>query len=266
MTQARPITIRRRAMALVASAIVLAACAADASPSVPGSLASSLPLTPGPTIPPTATPSPIAVPTPNQADIPRFSAGSMLTTRVTVRLRDLPGTQWGVAANLKPGAVIQAVAGPLLTGGFGWYLVRDADPDAPSFIEGWVAAGFVPDAFLAAQPSATLPPNSPLFVAGFAGVSDANEGPFQVRGSTAVRWAIAVRTGMPAGTTCSFTGSLATQGGKQVIFLRTSTAQTPAPGTVQPSFFARHPELAGDVFLHVESDCSWAVSIVRLPL
>ncbi|MDP9270129.1 MAG: SH3 domain-containing protein [Chloroflexota bacterium] len=260
--------IARRAMGLAAAAIVLTACATDSSPSATPSLAalSQLP-TPSPTASPspTATPSPTPVPTPKQADIPRFAAGAIVTPRVTVRLRDLPGTQWGVAANLRPGARVQVVLGPILTGGFGWYLVRDVDPAAPSFREGWVAAGFAPNAFLSPQPSATPPPNSPTFVASYAGVTDGHFGPFHLEGSTALRWAIAVPTGMPSGAACAFTGTLST-GGQSVTFLKTSAGQTPAPGTVQPSFFANHPALHGDLFLGVASDCSWAVSVVRLPL
>ena len=63
-----------------------------------------------------------------------------------------------------------------------------------------------------------------------------------------------------------FSGTLTPAGGKAVTFLTTSTSDTPAPGTVQPSFFAQHPTLRGDLFLHVASDCTWAVSVVRLPL
>ena len=255
-------------MALAAAAVVMAACTADTSPSANGSLApASLPPTRGPTAaPPTATPSPSPTPAPNEADIPRFAAGDFLTTRVVVRVRDLPGTNWGIAATLQRSALVQVVLGPIRTGGFGWYLVRDVDPAAPAFREGWVAAGFAPNAFLASQPSATPAAGSPTFVAGYADVTDGDFGPFRLEGSTALRWTIAVRSGQPAGTTCQFSGSLSTQGGQPVTFLNTSTAQTPAPGTVQPSFFATHPALIGDLFLHVASDCSWAVSVVRLPL
>src|SRR5439155_525920 len=62
------------------------------------------------------------------------------------------------------------------------------------------------------------------------------------------------------------TGRLTPAGGKAVIFLKTSASDAPAPGTVQPSFFAQHPTLRGDLFMHVDSDCSWALSVVRLPL
>ena len=91
-------------------------------------------------------------------------------------------------------------------------------------------------------------------------------GPFRIEGNPALRWALALPMGMPAGSVCHFTGTLTPAGGKAVIFVKTSTSDTPAPGTVQPSFFAQHPTLHGDLFLHVDSECSWAVTVVRLPL
>jgi hypothetical protein len=253
-------------MGLVAAALLLGGCLSDEpSPSAPASLA-PVSLEPAASPSPQATPSPSPLPTPNQADVPVFAAGAMVTTRTVVHVRDLPGTRWGVAANLQAGSLLQVVVGPIRTGGFGWYLLRDADSAAPAFREGWVAAGFVPDAFLAPQPAATPAPDSPTFVAGYADVTDGEFGPFRLEGSTALRWALAIPPGLPAGASCQFAGSLAPEGGKAVSFLKTSVAQTPAPGTVQPSFFANHPTLRGDLFLHVSSDCSWAVSVVRLPL
>ena len=127
-------------------------------------------------------------------------------------MRDLPGTHWGITATLQRSALVQVVLGPILTGGFGWYLVRDADPAAPAFREGWLAAGFNPNAFVAPQPSATPAAGSPAFVAGYADVTDGDFGPFRLEGSTALRWTIAVRTGQPAGTTCQFSGSLCVPG------------------------------------------------------
>jgi len=252
---------------LLLLSVVLAGCLAGpsepASPALPS--VSSVP-TPTPTTEPTPTPSATPEPTPDQAKVPVFQAGAVAATRTTVRLRDLPGTQWGVAALLPSGAVVQVVLGPIRTGRFGWYLVRDADPAKPPFNEGWLAAGFAPDAFIAPDPSARPPANGPAFVAGYAGVTDADFGPFRVEGNTALRWALALPIAKPAGSICHFTGTLTPAGGKAVIFLRTSASDAPAPGTVQPSFFAQHPTLRGDLFLHVDSDCSWAVSVVRLPL
>jgi hypothetical protein len=190
----------------------------------------------------------------------------MAATRTTVRVRDLPGTEWGVAALLPPGAVIQIVLGPIRTDSFGWYLVHDADAAKPSFGEGWLAAGFAPDAFIAAKAAASPPPNGPTFIAGYAGVTAGDFGPFRVEGNTALRWTIALPTGRAAGSVCRFTGTLTPAGRKGVVFLTTSASDAPAPGTVQPSFFAQHPTLRGDLFLHVESDCAWAVSVARLPL
>jgi len=226
----------------------------------------SLPAAPSQSAAPTPTPSVTPQPTPDQAHVPILQAGAMAATSTAVRVRDLPGTQWGVAAVLPPGAIVQVVLGPIRTSGFGWYLVHDADAAKPSFNEGWLAAGFTPDAFITADPSAKPPPNGPTFVAGYAGTRGGDFGPFRLEGNTALRWALALPIGKAAGSVCRFTGTLTPADGKAVIFLQTAASDTPAPGTVQPSFFAQHPTLRGDLFLHVTSDCSWAVSVVRLPL
>ncbi len=254
---------------------VLAATACGAAPSAspsPSAAENSPSLLPSaaatPTPQPTDTPSPTPSPTPDQADVPLFKAGDQLKTLTTLRLRDLPGTRWGSSANLPPGALVQVVLGPIRTDGYGWYLVRDVDSAAPTFNEGWLAAGFLPDAFLApsgAQPSPQ--PTDPVFVAGYAQASSGDFGPVRVEGSTALRWAVTVPIGAQPDSTCNFTGSLKPANGDAVVFLTTTVLpQEPAPGTTQPSFFAQHPTLTGDVFLHVDSDCSWAVTVVRLPL
>ncbi len=200
--------------------------------------------------------------------MPLFAAGTRVKALSTLRLRDLPGTQWGLQANLPAGAMAQVVLGPVRTNGYGWYLVRDVDPAAPDYLEGWLAAGFAPDAFLAASGAQPTPqPADPIFVAGYAQTTSGDFGPFRIEGSTALRWAIAVPIGAQDGSSCTFTGSLTPAGGTPVVFL-TTTVDTlaPAPGTTQPAFFAQHATLTGDVFLHVDSDCSWALTVVRLPL
>jgi hypothetical protein len=254
-------------LALAFLLVTLPACdfgAASESPSTSASVAASPSSTPSPE--PTPTPQPTTTPTPDQADVPIFQAGALVAATTNVRLRDLPGTRWGIAANLPRGAVMQVVLGPIRTAGFGWYLVRDADSAAPSYQEGWVAAGYQPDPFLAAKAGASPPPDSPTFVAGYQGTKGGEFGPFSVEGSTALRWTIAVPIDAPDGTTCRFSGSLAPQSGQAITFLKASAAQAPAPGTVQPAFFASHPTLHGGVSLHVDSDCSWAVTVVRLPI
>lgn len=257
----------RLAIGLAGALLLLTGCLGGPSQSANPSLPPGSGLVPstGPTTTPTPTPSATLQPTPDQASVPIFPAGAMARTTTAVRLRDLPGTRWGVHANLPPGAVVQVVLGPIRTAAFGWYLVRDADPARPSFNEGWVAAGFAPDAFLAPDPSATPPPNGPTFVAGYSGLTRGDFGPVRVEGNTALRWALALPIAKPPGSTCHFTGTLTPTGGKPVTFLTTAVSDSPAPGTVQATFFAQHPTLRGDLFLHVESDCTWAVTVVHLP-
>jgi hypothetical protein len=264
---------RRRALAvlLAASSLAAACTSAPSEPAATPTIIASAPpsVAPTPTNQPTPSPTETPSPTPNQADVPIFVAGAQLKTRTTVRLRDLPGTGWGVHANLPTGALVQVVAGPIRTDGYGWYLVRDVDPAEPTFIDGWIAAGFAPDAFLAASGADPSPgPADPTFVAGYAGTASADFGPFRVEGSTALRWAAAVPSGAAPNASCTFTGSLKPARGDTtpVVFLTTTVSEAPAPGTTQPSFLAAHPTLTGDVFLHVDSDCSWAVTVVRLPL
>ena len=98
---------------LILSTMVLAGCLAapSASASPPTPPASSEPVATGA---PTPTPSPTPEPTPDQARVPILAAGAMAATRTTVRVRDLPGTQWGatsrtpmltpVAEHTEPGA------------------------------------------------------------------------------------------------------------------------------------------------------------------
>src|SRR5437762_1451869 len=199
------------ALCVVAPALVACLAGPSASPPLPSPSVAQEP-TPSPKQTSTPTPSVTPQPTPDQTRVPIFAAGAIARTRTTVRVRDLPGTQWGVAALLPSGALVQVVLGPIRTADYGWYLVRDADGAKPSFNEGWIAAGFAPDAFVAADPSAHPPPNGPLFVAGYSGVTLGDFGPFRVEGNTAMRWAIALRIGKPAGSICRFTGTLTPAG------------------------------------------------------
>src|SRR5439155_26898733 len=123
VVRSRPMTRQstrwRPIASLLLLSVVLAGCLAGpsepASPALPS--VSSVP-TPTPTTEPTPTPSATPEPAPDQAKVPVFQAGAMAATRTTVRLRDLPGTQWGVAALLPSGAVVQVVLGPIRTGRF----------------------------------------------------------------------------------------------------------------------------------------------------
>ena len=51
--------------------------------------------------------------------------------------------------------------------------------------------------------------------------------------------------------------------GEPVATLRATLGTAPAPGNLYGDWFAGHPELVGDIFLRVTSDCGWALSIIR---
>jgi hypothetical protein len=252
----------------LAIACLLAACATQSPSLTPGtSVEESASVSPSPTPSPTLTPAPTLSPTPGQASVPLFAPGVEVATKAFgVRVRVLPGTQWGVAATLPDGAKLQVVLGPVRTAGYGWYLVTDADPAAPTFREGWVAAGYAPNGFLATANEEPPPsPGAVTYVAGWAALADGRFGPFHVEGTSyALRWAAALPPGAASGATCSFQAGLEASG-QATTFATTAVAQTPVPGIVQSSFFVSHPTLQGDLFLRVTSSCSWAVTVVRLP-
>jgi len=249
---------------------LIAGCGQNSSSPTPGSAGTeaSASVSPTPTLSTTSTPEPTPIPTPDQGGVPLFAPGvEVATTASGVRVRDLPGTQWGVAANLPNGAKLLIVLGPVRTHGFGWYLVTDADSAPPAFRQGWVAAGYAPNPFLATSNEEPQPsPGAVTYVAGWAALADGQFGPVHVEGVTyALRWAAALPPVALAGATCVFQAGLTLEGGQPVTFAKTTVASTPAPGVVQSSFFVSHPTLQGDLFLEVRSDCSWAVTVVRLP-
>jgi hypothetical protein len=263
-----------RAVAFLALASLLGACggapgSGGASGSAPAESAGTtssafVSLTPEPTASasPSPTPTPSPSPTPDQASVPLFAAGTEVATTTIVRVRDLPGTNWGVTTTLPAGAKLTVVLGPIRTAGFGWYLVSDADPAAPTFKEGWVAAGYQPNAFL--EPLNEEPAFNP-YVASFANTSPGDFGPVSLDGpGYGLRWAAAVPVDAAAGATCTFTASLVPAGGAAVDFANTEVATAPAPGTVLPQFLTDHPTLTGQLTLRIAGDCSWAVTVAAL--
>jgi hypothetical protein len=62
---------------------------------------------------------------------------------------------------------------------------------------------------------------------------------------------------------CSFAVDLRPGSGTAVQTIRATIGGVPAPGDLYSEFFAAHPELIGDVFVVVTSDCSWAITFVR---
>jgi hypothetical protein len=209
--------------------------------------------------PATATP----VPTPGPDAIPTFTAGTTVATAASgLRVRSAPSLSGGVLTLLPTGSDLVVELGPVRADNWGWYLVRDADPDEPTFTEGWVAAGFAPTPYLV--PATFDLPFNPI-VAGFAHEGNGEFGPVHLEDANyTITYVAAV---LPGGAGCSFSADLVPGSGTPVPALRATLGTAPAPGNLYGDFFAGHPELVGDVFLRVTSDCGWALSFLRnLPI
>lgn len=239
-------------------ALGMAGClfaAPSATPSLTPSASSSTSGGPSESI---LAPTPTATPTPGPEAIPTFAAGATVASNAGgLRVRSGPGTIQGVVALLPAGSHLVVELGPMRAEGYGWYLVRDADPDDPVFEEGWVAAGFMPDPYLV--PATFDLPFNPI-VAGFGHDGDAQFGPVHIEDANyAVRWVASPLNG----SGCSFSVDFTPGAGTAVPAIRATIGSAPAPGNLYGQFFAAHPELAGDLFVSVTSDCSWALSFVR---
>jgi hypothetical protein len=202
-----------------------------------------------------ATPTP--VPTPGPDAIPTFTAGTKVATNASgLRLRSRPGTSQSVIAALPTGSKLIVELGPVRVDNYGWYLVHDADSNAPSFMEGWVAAGFAPDPFLV---PATFDLAFNPILAGYAHEGDGDFGPVRITdANVAIRWVASP----PGGGGCSFAVDLKPGSGTAVPAIRATVGSTPVPGDLYSQYFAAHPELTGDIFVHVVSQCSWALTFV----
>jgi hypothetical protein len=175
-----------------------------------------------------------------------------------LRVRSGPGLSQGVLKLLPTGSDLVVVLGPVRTDSWGWYLVRDADAAEPAFEEGWVAAGFMPKPYLV--PATFDLPFNPI-VAGFAHEGNGEYGPIRIEDANyTLRWVAAV---LPGGSACSISADLVPGSGTAVPTIRATLGSAPAPGNLYGDFFTKHPELVGDVFLRVTSDCSWALTILR---
>jgi hypothetical protein len=219
--------------------------------------------TPSPTASPTPTPAPATptpFPTPDPAAVPDFAAGEIVASLIDgLRVRQRPGVDALISTGLLPlNAELQVVMGPFPLDGFGWYLVADADPDEPQFEEGWVAAGYEPEPFLAATGRAAedIP-----FVASMSGTGDAEQGPMEIGDEDhAIRWIAAD----PEGRGCTFAVSLAPGGEDPVPVIRATVGGGVDRGTLQPQTFDALG-VRGTVFATVSSDCAWALVITRVP-
>jgi hypothetical protein len=247
-------------IALALSVLLLGGClfgSPSSSPSAGPSASQAASSVPSGSVPAsTATP----VPTPGPDDIPTFNAGATIKTAASgLRVRKGPGLSQGVLTSLPTGSKLVTILGPVRNDSWGWYLVRDADAAEPTFEEGWVAAGFVPTPYLA--PAAFELPFNPI-AAGWAHEGDGEFGPVRIEDANyAVRYVAAV---LPGGGACSFSADLVPGSGKAVPAIRATLGTAPAPGSLYGDFFTAHPELTGDIFLRVTSDCAWALSIIRI--
>lgn len=250
----------RRAAALLVLASLLASCGflprrPVASPPASVVASPTLAATPSPTVDPFSE-EPQA--TPGGEAVPRFAIGSLVATNAPgLRIRSRPGVEQRVVITLALGRELVVGMGPVLVDDLGWYLVRDGAAD-PAFDEGWVAAGFEPDPFLVS--TGRNPDRSP-FVDGFAGTAPGELGPISLPQSrVALRW-IASAGGLEL---CNFSLDLSGEPGQPVRAVRTPVGGFPASGEL-PYRFLRANDLDGArVFLLVESNCSWAVSFVRV--
>jgi hypothetical protein len=209
----------------------------------------------------TATPVPTnsPSPTPGPGDVPQFGAGGQAATSAPgLRVRSRPGVEQRVITTLGVDAKLLIGLGPVWVDGLGWYLVRDADGDDPQFGEGWVAAGFDADPFLV---PASFDVRRNPYLAGFAGEEDGEFGPIRLpNADVSIRWLAAPLTA----NGCSFFVNLAAGSGRPLSAIRATVGGVPAPGELFRQFFAEHPELINvDLFVSVESDCSWALTFIQ---
>ncbi|HSK94204.1 MAG TPA: SH3 domain-containing protein [Candidatus Angelobacter sp.] len=219
--------------------------------------------TPGPTpsSTPTSSPTPSPEPTPDLGDVPIFAGAELVATAIDgLRIRQRPGLSSVVIAGLLPvGSELEILMGPMPLDGVGWYLVADADPAEPSFEEGWIAAGFEPDAFLRATGRSV---EDTSVVASHALDGDAEYGPITIADDRhVIRWAAVD----PERRRCTFAVLLAPADGEPISAIRATVGSDLVPGTLQPTFFAAQPELRGQVFLTVQSDCAWSLVVIRVP-
>jgi len=245
-------------LALALSTLLLGGCLfGSPSPSPSSSAAASQPASVAPSSLPPATAT--AVPTPGPDAIPTYTAGTTVTTAASgLRVRSGPGLNAGVLTMLPTGSDLVVELGPIRNDSHGWYLVRDADEAEPTFTEGWVAAGFAPTPYLV--PATFDLPFIPI-VAGFAHEGNGEFGPIHLLDANYTLTYVAAALSGAAG--CTFSADLVPGSGEPVPTLRATLGTAPAPGNLYGDFFAGHPELVGDIFLRVTSDCGWALSFIR---
>jgi hypothetical protein len=250
----------RRIAATGIAAVLLAACSSQATPTALATPSQTAEATVSATPSPSPTPQPTAEPTAGPSDVPQFATGATVVTNAPgLRVRSRPGTQQRVVASLGLDAQLLVGMGPVFIEGLGWYLVRDADPADPAFVDGWVAAGFEPDPFLVSSSFGVA--DNP-YLGGYANDASGEYGPVLLSDAqVSITWAA-----VPLGSDgCSFAVDLQPGSGSTITAIRSTVGQYPAFGDLYSQFFDEHPELHGDIFVSVTSDCSWALAFVHNP-
>jgi hypothetical protein len=250
----------RSRAAVAALAVAVAACTLPPLES-PTASPSPTPVTTA-SVSPSAAASPSGAPSPtfDPEAVPDFAAGDLVRTATDgLRVRQRPGSSGLVVTGLLPlASELQVVLGPMLVDALGWYLVTDADGDEPQFEEGWVAAGFEPEAWLTS--TGERAEDTP-FVASSARTGDADFGPVTIGdGPHAIRWVAAD----PDGGGCRFAVSLAAGFAEPVPAIRATLGSELVPGTLHPQAFDAIG-VRGQAFFEVRSDCAWALTLLRVP-
>ncbi len=244
---------------LVATSVAVSGCGllSGESPSPSVEPSASEPATPSPS--PTVVPTPS--PTPEPGSVPVYAPGQVVAANAdSLRVRSLPSTSSRILIPLSLGTEVVIVLGPIAAEGYGWYLVADPAAAEPQIPEGWVAAGVTPEPYLV---ETDTPPLSDLFIAGWSHTGDAEYGPVRVEDEHySLRW-VAAPTAQTTG--CSLAVDLRPGSGTPVPAIRTTVGAQPTPGSLYEDFFAAHPELRGDLFVVITTDCSWALTVERVP-
>lgn len=249
----------QRPLAASIAALLTAACTlAPLESETPRPTATPL-ATPTATASATPAPSPSATAGPDLTAIPNFVASEVVVTTIDgLRVRQGPGTDRSVITGLLPfNFELEVVMGPIVVDDIGWYQVVDADDDEPDFEEGWIAAGYEPDALL--RTTGRFVEGS-RFLASLAHEGDAEFGPVEIPHERhVIRWAAVD----PERTGCQFALMLAAGGGAPVPAVRSPVTDAVIVGTLQSSYFASQPDLRGQVFITAETDCAWTLVVAR---
>lgn len=244
---------------LVVPGLLLAACTLPAleTPTPRATPTAEATATPAATI----VPSPSGSPAPGMGAVPAFEAGtSVVTATDGLRVRRAPGIDRSILVQRLPtGARLQIILGPIPVDDLGWYLASDADDAEPVFGEGWIAAGFDPEPFLA--PSDT-PAEADPYPASFAYAGSAEFGPISIDDERyALRW-VAID---PERSGCTFAVDLRAGSDAAVPAIRAPIGNAPTPGMLGSDYFVDQSSLRGQVFMTVATSCAWAITFVRLP-